>query len=146
MNAKVQILDFAERLAMANNKGVERVLVKKMIVGLWRLMPVEQRHKFLVRVWDYYPYDFTEWDKRFPKIDDPALENVARHWGLIQPTLYDNDARFGVSFERLIRLKISPSQKQADWAKRIYGDWKRFRSYEQEPGEINVLEESSSEA
>lgn len=140
MNAKLQILDMAERLATTNSRSVERVLVMKMTLALWRVLPVEKRRDFLRRTECGYPYEFIEWHKRFPDIDDPELENVARNWGMIQPTLYDDDANFGRSFEKLIRFRRTPSEKQIAWAKRLYADWKAYRVDDETPDEIEVTE------
>lgn len=137
---KSQILDMAQRLATANDKGTQQNLVKKLLVTAWTVLPVEDRRKFLERVWICYPYDFTEWEKRFPDINDPELENVARHWGYVLPTLHGDDVHFGRSFEKLIRFRRTPSEKQAAWAKRLFRDWKAFRVDDETPDEIEVTE------
>jgi hypothetical protein len=141
MTAKAQILDMAQRLADANSKDAERGLVKGLIVRLWQVLPVSDREAFISRIGAGYPYDFIEWNKRFPDANDPELENVARHWGYVLPTLYGDDRQFGRSFEKLIRFHRTPSEKQAAWAKRLYSDWKSFSAAEAEnPEDIEVME------
>lgn len=141
MTAKASILNMAQRLHDANAAKVEQGLVKALIVNLWRVLPISEREAFIGRIGAGYPYDFIEWEKRFPDINDPALEDVARHWGYVLPTLHDADLQFGRSFEKLIRRRVAPSQKQADWAKRLYSDWKQFRTDNEEtPDEIEVTE------
>ncbi|WP_170754027.1 hypothetical protein [Ruegeria lacuscaerulensis] len=66
MNAKHQILNMAERLATTNAQGVERALVKKMLVGLRRVLPVADRQQFDGRADINYSCDFVGWDKRLP--------------------------------------------------------------------------------
>lgn len=137
---KAKILNLAQRLHDANNKETQRNLVKVLTLELWKVLPVEERRKFLSRVWICYPYDFIEWEKRFPDCNDAELENVARHWGYVMPTLSGDDVHFGRSFEKLIRFRKTPSEKQSAWAKRLFSDWKTHRVEDETPDEIEVTE------
>ena len=140
MTAKAQILDMAQRLATTNSKDTECGLVKGLIVRLWQVLPVSEREAFIGRIGAGYPYDFIEWNKRFPDSNDHELENVARHWGYVLPTLYGDDRLFGRSFEKLILRRKTPSEKQIAWAKRLYADWKAYRVDDETPDEIEVTE------
>ena len=127
MSGRDTILDYANRLRCTDNRRTQQNIVKRLILDLWRILPVEHRRKFLGHVAVGYPHDFLEWEKRFPKSDDAQLEEVARHWCYVMTMLDGDDLAFGKSFERLIRLQITPSEKQAAWAKRLYSEWKKYR-------------------
>ena len=107
--------------------AVQRASVKRILLTCWDMLPAPERKKFLGQV-DYgYPFDFIRPERRFPDgEEDTVLEAAARHWGYILPTLDGDERKFAQSFEKLIRFRRTPSEKQATWAKRIYRDWKRW--------------------
>lgn len=132
MSSPDLILNGAQRLLQADCKDTQQKLVKVLLVDLWKLLPVEDRQQFKVRVEESYPYDFIDFEKRFPDLNDTYLEVVARHWGYIMPTLEGDNLGFAKSFEKLIRFRKSPSEKQAAYAKSLYAEWKKYR-YDEQP-------------
>ncbi|KIC39369.1 hypothetical protein [Leisingera sp. ANG-M7] len=124
MNAKLRILQYAEGIGLARTSGEEQVLVKKLFFALWQKLPAFERQNFLSKV-SNYPHDVPAPASRFPGLKDPELEEAARWWFHVLRTLEGSDAHgFGKSFMKLVKEGDTPSQKEAEFAKSLYREWK----------------------
>ena len=117
----------------AKTKPMQRNAIKKLFAALWSVLPTNERRAFLERVAPAAPYDLITFEPKWPELKDPELEEAARHWGYVIDTLEGKELDFARSFHKVIRFRTKPSEKQAEWAKRLYRD---YRKYADLPAEV----------
>ena len=132
-----RIWDPVHRLGQSASPINHRNQAKRAVLALWSVLTPEDRRQFLERIDQEGDLSFIEFRPQFPGLDDPVLEAAARAWGLITPNLEGADAEFGADVAKRMRWRNwKPSPKQADWMKRLYRNWKKWRDVDARSAEV----------
>ncbi|MGC0225165.1 hypothetical protein [Pseudooceanicola nitratireducens] len=135
MSLNTRATKLIQRFSFEMMTSQDRTHVEKMAKGMlflcWKILPVNERRRFIAHVDFSGDHEFIEFSRRWPDIDDPVLEAAARSWGYVQKHLSGEDRQFGLSVQALLKRRGKPSEKQAAWMKRLYDDWKTSQDFDE---------------
>lgn len=121
-----RLLNLVAPLMHMDDMPRARNQMKRILLLVWNNLPVRERRAFLSQVETWGECNFIALAQRWPERKDALLEEAARNWGYVEPTLSGNEIKFWRSFGQAIRQNRKVTDKQAEWAKRIFTDWKKY--------------------
>lgn len=124
IDARDHLVDAVSRLMGATERPVQRDQVLRVMSLCWRMLPAPVRARFLRGIDVQEPFDFIDFEPRWPELADPELERAARHWSYVIRELAGKDLDFAKSIVKLLRQSRKPTDKQAAWMKQLYRQWK----------------------
>lgn len=101
---------------------------KRAVAALWRVLGPSERAAFVRTLDPENGYRFLEAKPKWPDLEDATLEAAARVWPLVRMEVGKSDQDFANDVHTRLRWpNWTPSEKQREWMKRLYRQWKAGR-------------------